>query len=108
MGKVYFNDANFPEMENEYVLWVDIMGTKNNMSSSVRTSSIFICKLHVAIMEAKTECIHVYPMMDGAYVTAKSEKGMSKFIKKMFYPHRLRRNIGAEILLRLLFLLGRA
>lgn len=55
MSKVYFNDIDFPEMENEYVLWVDIMGTKNNMSGSVRTSSIFICKLHVAIMEAKTK-----------------------------------------------------
>lgn len=84
MGKVYFNDADFPEMENEYVLWVDIMGTKNNMSGSVRTSSIFICKLHVAIMEAKSKNIHVYPMMDGAYVTAKSEKEMSSFIKKLF------------------------
>lgn len=85
MGKVYFNDADFPEMENEYVLWVDIMGTKNNMSGSVRTSSIFICKLHVAIMEAKNSRIHVYPMMDGAYVTAKNEGDMSAFIKKLFY-----------------------
>ena len=59
MGKAYFNDADFPEMENEFVLWVDIMGTKNNMSSSVRTSSIFICKLHVAIMEAKRKGMHM-------------------------------------------------
>lgn len=84
MGKIYFNDADFPNMENEYVLWVDIMGTKNNMSGSVRTSSIFICKLHVAIMEAKNKNLHVYPMMDGAYVTAKEENDMSKFIKKLF------------------------
>lgn len=84
MSKVYFNDADFPEMEKEFVLWVDIMGTKNNMSSSVRTSSIFICKLHVAIMQAKKAGMHVYPMMDGAYVTAKEEKEMASFIKKLF------------------------
>lgn len=84
MSKVYFNDKNFPKMENQYVLWVDIMGTKNSMSFSVRTSSIFICKLHVAIMEAKTNGINVYPMMDGAYVTSKTDKTMSNFIKKLF------------------------
>lgn len=84
MGQIYFNDANFPDMKNEYVLWVDIMGTKNSMSSSVRTSSIFIFKLHVAIMEAINRDIHVYPMMDGAYVTTKNEKSMSAFIKKVF------------------------
>lgn len=84
MGQVYFNDASFPEMKSEYVLWVDIMGTKNSMSGSVRTSSIFICKLHVAIMEAKNKGIYVYPMMDGAYITSENEKDMSDFIKKLF------------------------
>lgn len=84
MGQIYFNDADFPAMKNEYVLWIDIMGTKNSMSSSVRTSSIFIFKLHVAIMEAITKDICVYPMMDGAYVTTKNEKSMATFIKKVF------------------------
>lgn len=84
MSKVYFDATVFPNMENEFVLWVDIMGTKNNMSSSVRTSSIFICKLHVAIMQAKGKEMHVYPMMDGAYVTSKDEAEMSKFIRKLF------------------------
>lgn len=85
LGPVYFNDADFPDMKNEYVLWVDIMGTKNNMESSVRTSSIFICKLHVAIMEAKEDGIQIYPMMDGAYITTESEIVMEKFIKQLFY-----------------------
>lgn len=84
MGQIYFNDADFPAMKNEYVLWIDIMGTKNSMSSSVRTSSIFIFKLHVAIMEAITQNINVYPMMDGAYVTTNDEKSMASFIKKVF------------------------
>lgn len=86
MSEIYFNDADFPEMKNEYVLWVDIMGTKNNMSQSVRTSSIFICKLHVAILNAKKNIndIHVYPMMDGAYVTSQNENDMKSFIKKLF------------------------
>lgn len=84
MGQIYFNDSDFPDMKNAFVLWIDIMGTKNSMSSSVRASSIFIFKLHVAIMEAKTKDILVYPMMDGAYVTTKNEKSMSVFIKKVF------------------------
>ena len=85
MANIYFNDADFPDMKNEYVLWVDIMGTKSCMGSSVRTSSIFICKLHAEIIEAKTASISVYPMMDGAYIVSESEDAMKTFINKLFY-----------------------
>ncbi len=84
MSAIYFDADYFPDMKNEYVLWIDIMGTKNSMESSVKTSSIFICKLHVAIMEAKNKNIHVYPMMDGAYVTSEDAEEMEKFIRKLF------------------------
>ena len=85
MSSIYFNDKDFPSMVNEYVLWVDIMGTKNSMSSSVKTSSFFICRLHAAILEAvKKKDIRLYPVMDGAYITTPSDKNMAEFIKKLF------------------------
>ena len=84
MSKIYFNDKDFPDMKNEYVLWVDIMGTKNSMSSSVKTCTFFICRLHAAILGAASRNIHVYPVMDGAYVTSESDKEMADFIKKLF------------------------
>lgn len=84
MSKIYFDDTFFPEKRNEYVLWVDIMGTKNSMGCSIRTSSIFICRLHAAILQFANNNIHTYPVMDGAYVTAASDEDMDKFIRELF------------------------
>lgn len=84
MSKPFFNGENMPNAENQYVLWIDIMGTKSSMSNGVKTSSIYICKLHVAILESKTEEINIYPVMDGAYVTSSTDDEMSKFIHNVF------------------------
>lgn len=84
MPAPYFNGEKFPNAQKEYVLWIDIMGTKNFMSTSLRTSSLFICKLHMAILEAKTENMHIYPVMDGAYITTKNQGEMRTFIKSVF------------------------
>lgn len=85
MGRIYFDDKDMPkEQKSEYVLWIDIMGTRNRMSTSVRTSTMFICRLHACILDHKTSGLHVYPMMDGAYVTSKSADEMEKFIISAF------------------------
>ena len=84
MTDIFFDAKNVPPAENEYVLWLDIMGTKNIMSTSVLTSTIFICKLHVAILEHMKDDMKIYPMMDGAYVTAKKPETMEKFVNEVF------------------------
>lgn len=84
MGKPFFDVNKMPDAKNQYVMWIDIMGTKSSMSNSVKASTIFICKLHVAILESKIANISVYPVMDGAYVTANSPKDMNKFIQNVF------------------------
>lgn len=84
MSEPYFRDEKFPNTQKEYVLWIDIMGTKNFMSTSLRTSSLFICKLHMAILDARTENMHIYPVMDGAYITTNNQKAMKKFIREVF------------------------
>lgn len=84
MSKPYFDGTKMPDAQNEYVLWIDIMGTKSNMSNGVKASSIYICKLHVAILESKTESLNIYPVMDGAYVTSTSEDEMKNFIRKVY------------------------
>lgn len=80
----YFNATRMPNAQNEYVLWIDIMGTKSNMSNGVKSSSIFISKLHVAILESKTDGLKIYPVMDGAYVTSVSEDEMNTFIINVY------------------------
>ena len=51
MSEPYFRDEKFPNTQKEYVLWIDIMGTKNFMSTSLRTSSypfdyLWLYRLH--------------------------------------------------------------
>lgn len=84
MAKPFFKADEMPDAENQYVLWIDIMGTKSSMSNSVKSSSIFICKLHVAILESKTAGLNVYPVMDGAYITSGSPEVMNQFILNVF------------------------
>ncbi len=48
----YVTDSAFPETQNEYVCWIDIMGTKSKMEHSVNTCGIFMLKFHAAILEA--------------------------------------------------------
>lgn len=80
----YVNDKALGDARNEYVLWVDIMGTKNKIQASVKTASIFMLKLHVAILENLTESLTAYPIMDGAYITSPIKSEMEKFITKLF------------------------
>ncbi|MDD5872204.1 MAG: hypothetical protein PUD90_01890 [Clostridia bacterium] len=85
MPKAYFNaDSSIPTPNQEYVLWIDIMGTNNFMSVSQKTSANFICKLHMQILSDKSENMSIYPVMDGAYITTKSGEEMKKFIEDVF------------------------
>lgn len=71
----FVTDGAMPLAHNEYVCWLDIMGTKSSMENSVNTCAIFMLKFHAAILEAidKKKCnISTYPVMDGVYLTSKS------------------------------------
>lgn len=81
-------DANaIPPASNEYVCWLDIMGTKNKMENSVMTCAIFIFKLHSAVLEAiEKGCqIKTYPVMDGVYFTSEHKKDMEKALSYIFH-----------------------
>ena len=79
-------DSAIPSAHNEYVCWLDIMGTKTKMENSVKTCSIFIFKLHTAVLEAiEKGCdIQTYPVMDGVYFTSKRKKDMEKALSYIF------------------------
>ena len=74
------------QLSNEYVLWIDSMGTSERMSVSIQQSANFLLKLHQAIQKAsegKNE-LRVYPIMDAAYVTSKTKKEIVDFINSLF------------------------
>lgn len=80
----YFNAKHLPPPENEYVCWLDLMGTKSIMSNSMYMSGNFIFKLHATVLEKKLEDIKLYPIMDGVYITTPSKDTLIKYLVSVF------------------------
>lgn len=69
---------------NEYVCWLDIMGTKSSMSESFEKSANFIIRFHTAVLKAAvSKKVRVYPVMDGVYVVVESLDDMRDAIDKI-------------------------
>lgn len=89
MPDVFFKgDCLHKNIENEYVAFVDIMGTRTHMKKSVVESANFIFKLHAAIISAWREMaekrIFIYPVMDGAYITASRKEDMERILVRVY------------------------
>ena len=52
---IYFDSRYFGEPSYEYVCWLDVMGTANQMLRSLPISANFVFKLHCAVLEAAEE-----------------------------------------------------
>ena len=88
MADVFFNNKKLPTPKREYVAFIDIMGTKNHMKNSVQTTANYIFKLHAAVLTAwrneKYKNVFVYPVMDGAYITATTKEDMEKILVRIY------------------------
>lgn len=88
MADVFFNNKKLPRTKWEYVAFVDIMGTQVHMENSVRTTANYIFKFHAAILAAwrneKYQNVFVYPVMDGAYITATSKDDIEKIVVRIY------------------------
>ena len=85
--KISFNIKQLPPSSFEYVLWLDVMATRNTMSVSIAKAANFIFKLHMAVTRATQDFqkfIRLYPVMDGVYITFTDRKKMEDIIKKIF------------------------
>lgn len=80
----YFNAQYLPEPKNEYVCWLDIMGTKSSMSNSIKMSANFIFKLHATILEHQYKDVNLYPIMDGVYLTSASKQSITRLLAEIF------------------------
>ena len=77
-----------PSPVNEYVAWVDVMGTKSSMSRSIAETANFIFKLHIAAISAaavNVANVRLYPVMDGVYATAADQPAMLSFLRGLFH-----------------------
>ena len=88
MSDVFFDERKLPKTRNEYVAFVDIMGTQTHMKKSVRETANFIFKLHSAIISAYREKpyknVFVYPVMDGAYITSGNIEDMKNILLRIY------------------------
>lgn len=88
MAQIYFDGKQLPRAQRRYVAFVDIMGTQAHMTKSTVIAANFIFKLHAAVLDAwkneKYEDVFVYPVMDGAYITAARKEDIEKIIVRVF------------------------
>lgn len=89
-NSIYFNASELPEPKPHYVLWLDVMGSRNAMSQSLLISTNYIARLHQSVLEAYksgnkiSSDIRFYPVMDGVFVTTSQKKEILKFIRLVF------------------------
>ena len=81
---LYFNENKLSSPSPSYVAWVDMMGTRNAMSQSLASSANHIGRIHAAIIRAKRPGLKVYPVLDGAYITAEKQKTIMDSLKAVF------------------------
>lgn len=72
---IYFDSLYLGEPQSDYVCWLDVMGTTNQMLRSLPIAANFIFKLHCAVLEAydaldSQSGVRLYPVMDGVYITS--------------------------------------
>lgn len=88
MSQIYFDGTQLPKAKRKYVAFVDIMGTQSHMTRNTKTTANFIFKLHAAFLDAwkneKYRDVFVYPVMDGAYITAARKEDIEKIIVRVF------------------------
>jgi hypothetical protein len=85
MDRIFFDARALPETQSEYVCWLDVMGTQSIMSHSLSKSANFICKLHIAALESQNEDLHIYPLLDGLYITSKRKQPLLNFLRGVFH-----------------------
>ena len=81
---LYFNAAHLPGPTNEYVAWIDVMGTQAAMSRSLSGTANFIFKLHTAALQSPHATLSLYPVMDGLYAASPNQQEMLEFLRSIF------------------------
>ena len=84
---IYFDSKLLPEPEYNYVCWLDVMGTANQMLRSLPIAANFIFKLQCAVLEAFEEVdssadLLLYPVMDGVYITSRRRDPLQRILNQ--------------------------
>jgi len=83
----FFDEREMLPPTNEYVCWIDVMGSQNVMLRSIRIASNFLMKLHIAALTASNtpvSTVELYPIIDGIYVCSPNQSHILNFLKKVY------------------------
>lgn len=79
----YINNMSPPS--NQYVCWIDVMGSQGVMLRSLNVASNFLLKLHIAALRAHDEFpVDLYPVIDGLYACSPSQRQILSFINRVY------------------------
>jgi hypothetical protein len=80
-----FDAQHLPRPSNEYVAWIDVMGTKASMGRSISGTANFVFKLHIAaIQQQPSSGVRIYPVMDGFYASSSDQAAFQSFLRGVF------------------------
>ncbi len=77
--RVYINTNHLPFAIESYVAWLDVMGSRSTMATSLLKSSNNIGRLHIAILMNRNWDLQTSPFMDGAYIRSPAQAAMLDF-----------------------------
>src|SRR5205809_4868924 len=84
--RLIFKQPQMKAPTNEYVCWLDVMGSRNIMRRSMSFAANFVMKLHIACLDTwKSEPkVELYPMVDGVYACSKNLVELLAFVKLVY------------------------
>lgn len=69
MNSPFFDQSRMAVTANQYVAWLDVMGTASTLQRSLPQAANFVCKLHSSCLNhLPAHGVAYYPMNDGAYL----------------------------------------
>lgn len=80
---IYFNSRRV-KVQNRYVAWVDVLGTKAALLVSHARAANFVMRLHAACIEPSRRGIDLFPMNDGFYACADRWGPLREFLNKVY------------------------
>ena len=88
MGELFISLGVLPALSTEFVIWVDVMGTKSVFKESNNSATLFILKLFkstfLSLQNEELNSYKLYPVMDGYFLTHDDPEKLIAIIKKIF------------------------
>lgn len=88
---IFVDASKLPEAKNEFVCWIDVMGTQTIMSTSMKMAANFLFRFHTCVLksievlpEDDRRKISYYPIMDGIYITSTEVGSILTLINKIY------------------------